>query len=489
VSHRWVRAAGISACIAALAAGSASAETLTYATPGTTPVTLPTGVARVHVVAVGGRGGGAAGGFGAVVSGDVGILSPDVPETSPRLLIRVAGNGGIGVGGFNGGGPAGFDGLSMLPTFAGGGGGASTMASLTRVEGNFSFYLNQVLAAGGGGAGAPSLLGGADGAGGSAGATGGAGTSISTLTAAGGGSAGAVAGSAGGIGSVSNDLDCGDGEPGEDGASRAGGAGGLSADASGHGDGGGGGSGSQGGGGGGGGGFCRDDTGTSGGGGGGGSSNVPAGGAIATDATGQPYVQITYTLEQPTVEITMPTDGAVFKQGRPIPASYTCAAPAALPRDTIASCTGTVASGEDIDASTPGDNELSVTATDAYGLTATQTVHYLVADHTPPAVRGLVVKPRSIDASAPHAFALVSFRLSERARVLIRVRRVGGSTSRARDRRARAIAGTAGWNDFKLRARTGRRTLRAGAYRLTLVAVDRAGNRSRAAAARFSVVD
>src|ERR1044071_8285749 len=55
------RLAGIAVCAVALIAGPASAETQTFTTPGATTVTLPTGVARVHVVAVGGRGGGALG--------------------------------------------------------------------------------------------------------------------------------------------------------------------------------------------------------------------------------------------------------------------------------------------------------------------------------------------------------------------------------------------------------------------------------------------
>jgi hypothetical protein len=101
------------------------------------------------------------------VSGDVSVLTSGLPETSPQLLIRVAGNGGIGVGGFDGGGEAGAFGF---PTFAGGGGGASTLASCTQMTGaDCTVYLNQVLAAGGGGAGAPTLFA-AGGAGGSAGA-------------------------------------------------------------------------------------------------------------------------------------------------------------------------------------------------------------------------------------------------------------------------------------------------------------------------------
>src|SRR6185436_10777120 len=152
---------------------------------------------------------------------------------------------------------------------------------------------------------------------------------------------------------------------------------------SGHGDAGGGGSGMIGGGGGGGGGFCNGTTATAGGGGGGGSSYVPAGGAIATDTSGQPSVQISYTVEHPAVAITVPTEEATYAQGLSIAASYACTAPADLPQDSIASCTGTARSGESLTTSQPGDYAFTVTATDAYGLTESQTVHYHVTATRP----------------------------------------------------------------------------------------------------------
>lgn len=482
--HRCARLAGIAACAAALAAGSASAETQTFTTPGNTPITLPTGVARVHVVAVGGRGGGALGGFGAVVSADVGILSPGVPETSPQLFIQVAGNGGIGLGGINGGGDAGALGF---PTLAGGGGGSSALGSCIQMtNGTCSVVLIQIRAGGGGGMGAPSLLA-AGAAGGSAGAAGSAGTSTPTLTAAGGGGPGRARGSAGGVGSVSSDPACEGGEEGESGGLRDGGAGGLSADLSGHGDGGGGGGGVHGGGGGGAGSFCSDNSGTSGGGGGGGSSNMPAGSSLATDTTGQPSVQISYEIEQPSVTLSVPADGAVYGQGRKLTVSYACAAPAALPQDRIASCTGTSASGVQLATRTLGLHEFTVTATDAYGLTAEQTVHYNVADLTAPRIARLRITPRTIDASQPGDFATVTFRLKERARVRVAVQPVrGGHAARSR---ARIVVGHAGRNSFRLRAGVGRRTLAPGAYRLTLVATDRAGNRSKLVERRFSIED
>ena len=57
--HRRTLLAGIAACVTPLAApAAASAETVTYTTPGPTTVTLPPGVTNVHAVAVGARGGG-----------------------------------------------------------------------------------------------------------------------------------------------------------------------------------------------------------------------------------------------------------------------------------------------------------------------------------------------------------------------------------------------------------------------------------------------
>src|SRR5689334_4832381 len=72
---RCARLTGIAACVAALAAPSASAESFTYTAPGTTEVSLPLGVTIVHVVAVGGRGGGLTGGFGAAVTADVRVAA------------------------------------------------------------------------------------------------------------------------------------------------------------------------------------------------------------------------------------------------------------------------------------------------------------------------------------------------------------------------------------------------------------------------------
>ncbi len=497
--HRRALLAGIAACATALAApGGASGESLTYTSPGSRTVTLPPGVARVHVVAVGGRGGGFLGGYGAVVTADLDLALPS--GLSGQLLIDVGGNGGIGLAGANGGGDA-----PGLPTLAAGGGGWSGLSACrTTVNGACTVYERQMVAGGGGGSGADGLPG-TGGAGGSAGAPGGSGSSTALLSAAGGGGAGRASLTAGGSGGVSADPDCDDGDSGEaptiGGADAAGGAGGISGSLDGHGDGGGGGGSPRAGGAGGGGGaWCIDDTGASGGGGGGAGSTVPAGGQLAIDTTGQPSVTISYQVTPPppppdpplpSATLTAPRDGAVYAQGSVVTVSYGCAPSPLLPGTTIASCLGTLANGDQIDTDRLGDRSFIVEAADSLGHTATAVADYSVTDQTRPEIHGLKLAPGTIDPTARRPFATVAFRLSERSSVLVRVRSDGARSSRARRgrARARAIAGYAGRNAFRLRARIGRRALRAGEYRLTLVAVDGAGNRSRPARARFRVLD
>jgi hypothetical protein len=488
--HRCACLAGIAVCAVALTAGSASAETLTYTTPGVTDVTLPLGVVNVHVIAVGGRGGGLTGGYGAIVTGDVRVVPRTSPTAAPRIRVIVGGNGSIGVGGSNGGGAAGAAAGLGLPTLAGGGGGATSLELCTLQPDGACRFGDRLIAGGGGGAGAEGLPG-TGGAGGSAGRGGSPGSATATLTAAGGGGSpgGSTATGAGGAGSsaVAN-PDCVDGNSGVHGKFRAlGGSGGVSADLAGHGDGGGGGGGLGGGGGGGAGAHCTDDTGTSGGGGGGGSNRVPIGGAAVADTTGQPSVTIMYELEHPRVTIRSPRDGGIYAQGLRVPAIFGCAAPLRFPSATIAACTGTVPSGHRFGTATLGFHDFTVTATDSLGLTFTQTVHYQVTDQTRPRIRRLRISPRTLDASDPGAFSRVVFRLSEQARVRIAVHPL--SNEHAARQHARIVTGNAGRNTFRLRARSGRRLLPPDTYRLTLVATDRAGNRSRAIDARFSIVN
>lgn len=123
-------------------------------------------------------------------------------------------------------------------------------------------------------------------------------------------------------------------------------------------------------------------------------------------------------------------------------------------------------------------------------------------DNATPALTRLTVKPK-----ARKRVRTVRYRLSEAARVTLRVqrlvngRRVGGKcrrqTASNRGRRAcrryvtlrgRIVKdGQAGLNRTRMRTRIGGRKLRPGRYRLTAVARDAAGNRSAIKKARFRV--
>ena len=76
----------------------------------------------------------------------------------------------------------------------------------------------------------------------------------------------------------------------------------------------------------------------------------------------------------PVVKIKTPAEGAVYRLGKVVHASYKCKDAST----TIASCVGTVPKGAAIDTSTPGAHTFTVTATDADGTTTTATTHYTV---------------------------------------------------------------------------------------------------------------
>ena len=114
------------------AAAPALADTQTFLHTGAEQTfTVPGGVSTVHVVAIGGRGGGSAnavvrGGEAHQVTGDLGVTA------GQTLYLEVGGSGQNasdgGAGGFNGGG-AGATGSS------GGGGGASDVRAFPRAAG------------------------------------------------------------------------------------------------------------------------------------------------------------------------------------------------------------------------------------------------------------------------------------------------------------------------------------------------------------------
>jgi hypothetical protein len=76
----------------------------------------------------------------------------------------------------------------------------------------------------------------------------------------------------------------------------------------------------------------------------------------------------------PVVKIKTPPEGAVYRVGEVVQASYKCKRAAT----TIASCVGTMPKGAAIDTSTPGSHTFTITATDANGTTTTATTHYTV---------------------------------------------------------------------------------------------------------------
>ena len=297
---------------AALPAGCSQAGTTVTCAFGSTGAeqtfTVPDGVGSVRVVAVGAPGGASGprqpspvpGGAGAVVTGTL-------PVTPGRTLYVVVGGPGdagfyTSAGGFNGGG-AGVARNTSGNAGGGGGGGASDVRTAPLSAG-LSPDPRLLVAAGGGGAGAPTPIGGGlpgdytGGPGGAAGQAGAAGryTCLAPPSPGGGGRPGsATAGGAGGAGGTGG---CEAGET----TGRTGAAGVL-------GVGGGGGNLSAGGGGGGGGLFGGGQGGQgvfdpndglydgAGGGGGGGSSLAPAGGSVAANTGGLgPSVTISYTV-------------------------------------------------------------------------------------------------------------------------------------------------------------------------------------------------
>ena len=79
---------------------------------------------------------------------------------------------------------------------------------------------------------------------------------------------------------------------------------------------------------------------------------------------------------KPTVTITTPSNGAIYKQHQTIKAAYSCTAGAGV---ALSSCTGPVANGQPIETHTLGVHSFTVTATDDLGATTSATVTYTVS--------------------------------------------------------------------------------------------------------------
>jgi hypothetical protein len=346
--------------------------TCTYAATGEYAFKVPADVGSLDVRAVGGKGGASlngesAGGFGAEVSSEL--------EVNPgsELRVRVAGNGELTQGGYNGGGSA-----AAYP--GGGGGGASTIVDPANNE-------EELLVAGGGGGG-----------GGQHNAPGGA-AEVSGSRAPGnagngfGGGAGTERGrGAGGWGGFEQVIYNNESQIGPNGKPYEFGNAGLSGER-GHG-----GNGSYGytgqggaGGGGGGGGYWGGGAGGSGGGGyytpideggggGGGSSTIgnSENGSITTNSTGSPLVSISWTVAPPTATITSPAPGATYTLGQAVDEEFSCAeGPGG---SGLASCLDESAnpSGIALETLVPGPHTLTVTATSEDGQTGTEEVEYTV---------------------------------------------------------------------------------------------------------------
>jgi hypothetical protein len=96
---------------------------------------------------------------------------------------------------------------------------------------------------------------------------------------------------------------------------------------------------------------------------------LPAGPAMAQT----PAADVT----PPTISVVTPIDGAVYEQGQPVTASYSC-----TDETAVATCTGPVASGAAISTATVGSFEFKVNATDSSGNAASVTRQYSVVAPT-----------------------------------------------------------------------------------------------------------
>ena len=367
---RWrqaVAAAVVLCLVGCLAlARSASADTTLFPSTGAYTFTVPAGAVNVSGDAIGAAGGAidtasafcgyTAGGRGAEVIGAVPVVHGE------QLLVVVGSEGGVGPcggtenpGGSGGYGDSYYDGgaggtSSGTRLSGAGGGGASAIAPLASPDSPL------LVAGGGGGAGGSSQA--ASSQGGDAG--------MSGIPTTGGGGAGTD--TSGGVGGPSAGS-CG-AAPGNGGLFGLGGAGGGGGAAGG----GGGGGGYYGAGGGG--AACVE--GSSGGGG----SSFLADGTVAPIITSSfPSVSISYNMANPpTASIAFPSGGHIYGVGEYVQTSFSCAEGAQGPG--IGSCVdsnGAVDGSGQLNTSSIGSHNYTVTASSGDGLTGTMSISYTVA--------------------------------------------------------------------------------------------------------------
>jgi hypothetical protein len=87
---------------------------------------------------------------------------------------------------------------------------------------------------------------------------------------------------------------------------------------------------------------------------------------------------------KPTVTITTPADGAVYRRNEQVTADYACADEAG--GSGLDACEGDVTDGGTVDTSTLGEHSFTVTATDNAGNTDSAVAHYTVVDPTAPTI-------------------------------------------------------------------------------------------------------
>ncbi len=127
---------------------------------------------------------------------------------------------------------------------------------------------------------------------------------------------------------------------------------------------------------------------------------------LATSKDGQTASKtVKYTVAgNPTVTVTAPTEGAGYKPGQVVDASYSCSDGEGAPglKPGTEGCKGTAENGAPID-TTAGTHEFTVTATSQDGQTASKTVKYTVAGAptasiTSPAEGAVYLKGQIVDA-------------------------------------------------------------------------------------------
>jgi hypothetical protein len=110
----------------------------------------------------------------------------------------------------------------------------------------------------------------------------------------------------------------------------------------------------------------------------------------------------------PAITIGSPLEGATFTQGRPVPVSYSCADPTSegAPGTGVTDCVGDVASGGNLDTSTPGAHTFTVTTHDGAGNQGSLTRHYtvLTATNVDGSVGGAVPATLALTLGTPAAF-------------------------------------------------------------------------------------